>query len=213
MTNWESSKHIIEKHGAMTLEVPKPIMKWLRKGAEIARKKGKAANIDLIGHIREEYYYTETSAEFENFLYKDCLPQRNILNYGTNVKMLFKAVPYKLHDLWVNFQKKYEFNPPHKHSGVFSFVIYLKIPYDLKEEESLYPALNHEGHNHTSKFAFVNTNTLGKIFVQCLAIDKSFEGKIIMFPSEQIHTVFPFYTSDDYRISVSGNIRLNNETK
>ena len=155
MTNWESSKHIIEKHGAMTLEVPKPIMKWLRKGAEIARKKGKAANIDLIGHIREEYYY----------------------------------------------------------SGVFSFVIYLKIPYDLKEEESLYPALNHEGHNHTSKFAFVNTNTLGKIFVQCLAIDKSFEGKIIMFPSEQIHTVFPFYTSDDYRISVSGNIRLNNETK
>ena len=113
--------------------------------------------------------------------------------------------------MWVNFQKKHEFNPPHKHSGIYSFVIYLKIPFDLEKEESLYPTLNNEGQNHTSKFAFLNTNTLGRIFVQCLNVDKSFEGKIIMFPAEQLHTVFPFYTSADYRISVSGNIRLYNE--
>ena len=29
MTNWELSKPIIEKHGAITLEVPKSILKWL----------------------------------------------------------------------------------------------------------------------------------------------------------------------------------------
>ena len=37
-------------------------------------------------------------------------------------------------------------------------------------------------------------------------VDKSFEGKGFMFRSSQAHTVYPFYTSDDYRISISGNI-------
>jgi len=29
-----------------------------------------------------------------------------------------------------------------------------------------------------------------------------------MFPSQLIHAVYPFYTSDEYRISVSGNIKF-----
>tara|TARA_R110000803_G_C11987305_1_gene321507 strand:- start:2018 stop:2656 length:639 start_codon:yes stop_codon:yes gene_type:complete len=211
MTNWELSKPIIEKHGAITLEVPKSILKWLKEAAVRAKKNSKYANKDLIGHIKEEYYYTERSDKFEEFLYKKCLSQKNILNYTNSLKILFKSAPFRLSDMWVNFQKKHEFNPPHKHSGIYSFVIYLKIPFDLEKEESLYPTLNNEGQNHTSKFAFLNTNTLGRIFVQCLNVDKSFEGKIIMFPAEQLHTVFPFYTSADYRISVSGNIRLYNE--
>ena len=31
-------------------------------------------------------------------------------------------------------------------------------------------------------------------------------GKIIFFPSKLNHCVYPFYTSDDTRISISGNI-------
>jgi len=208
MTNWEESKNIIDHHGAVTAEVPKPLMKWLKDGAVKAKKEAIKANADLIGHIKEEYYYKDISPAFEKFLMDECLSQKNCLNYTESLRFLSKSAPCYLHDLWVNFQKKYEFNPPHKHSGIYSFVIYLQIPFDLKKEEELYPALNHENHNHTSKFAFVNTNTLGDIFCQCLSVDKSFEGKIILFPSKQIHQVFPFYTSNKYRISVSGNIRL-----
>ena len=211
MTNWEPSKPIIEKHGAMTLEVPTPIIKWLKETAMKAKKNAEYANKDLIGHIKEEYYYTEKSNKFEEFLYKKCLSHTNMLNYTDSIKVLFKSAPFRLADMWVNFQKKHEFNPPHKHSGIYSFVIYLQIPFDLKKEESFYPSLDDKGDNYTSKFAFLNTNTLGRIFVQCLNVDKSFEGKIILFPAEQMHTVFPFYSSDDYRISVSGNIRLYNE--
>ena len=40
-------------------------------------------------------------------------------------------------------------------------------------------------------------------------VDKSFEGKILMFPSYMQHQVFPFYTSDDYRITISGNAFFN----
>ena len=41
-----------------------------------------------------------------------------------------------------------------------------------------------------------------------LAVDKTFEGKMLMFDASQMHYVSPFYTSNDYRITVSGNILL-----
>ena len=41
-----------------------------------------------------------------------------------------------------------------------------------------------------------------------LDVDKTFEGKMLLFNAKQMHTVFPFYTSDAYRITVSGNIKI-----
>ena len=34
------------------------------------------------------------------------------------------------------------------------------------------------------------------------------ERVMLVFPAALQHAVYPFYTSDDYRISVSGNVRL-----
>ena len=34
-----------------------------------------------------------------------------------------------LKSVWVNFQKKYEFNPLHDHTGIISFVIWIDVPY------------------------------------------------------------------------------------
>ena len=39
-------------------------------------------------------------------------------------------------------------------------------------------------------------------------VDKSFEGKMLMFPAKLQHLVYPFYTSDKERITVSGNIKF-----
>ena len=39
--------------------------------------------------------------------------------------------------------------------------------------------------------------------------DHHWEQVIILFPSITQHCVYPFYTSDDYRITVSGNLYLN----
>ena len=49
----------------------------------------------------------------------------------SNNKYLVKA-------LWVNFQRQHEFNPPHDHSDELSFVAYLKIPKEIKEEYKNY---------------------------------------------------------------------------
>ena len=42
-----------------------------------------------------------------------------------------------------------------------------------------------------------------------LPVDKSWEGKFAIFPSELQHGVNPFYTSDEYRITISNNYFLN----
>ena len=34
--------------------------------------------------------------------------------------------------IWVNYQKQYEFNPIHKHTGLYSFVVFMKIPTHCK---------------------------------------------------------------------------------
>ena len=125
---------------------------------------------------------------------------------------LYSNLPsdYKLFisDLWVNYQKKYEFNPPHSHSGVASFVIFINIPYDLSEEEKVFHG---DGVVKTSKFEFLSpsNNHRGGVALDTLDVDKSFEGKVMFFRSDQMHTVYPFYTTDDYRITVSGNLFYN----
>ena len=40
-------------------------------------------------------------------------------------------------------------------------------------------------------------------------IKKTYEKKLIVFPARMNHGVMPFYSSDGYRISVSGNLEVN----
>jgi len=111
---------------------------------------------------------------------------------------------------WLNLQKKYEYRPLHCHndgSGKgLSFVTYIKIPYNLKDEDSF--------GNHTKKavifrngrLEFMYLNYSGKPITHTVNIDSSFEGKTLMFSNSMHHIVYPFYTSDEYRISLAGNI-------
>ena len=62
-------------------------------------------------------------------------------------------------------------------------------------------------------FSFYATNGLGEIVPHVIEADKSWEQVIMLFPSITHHQVYPFYTSDDYRITISGNMYLNPVTK
>ena len=86
----------------------------------------------------------------------------------------------------------------------------MQIPYDLKKEDGYFKDLPGTGRHayHTSRLTFVNTKTDGDILTSLVNVDKSFEGKMFMFPSRQKHLVYPFYTSNKYRITVSGNLKL-----
>jgi hypothetical protein len=57
-------------------------------------------------------------------------------------------------------------------------------------------------------FEFVHVDSFGKLQNTRLPVDKTWEGKIAVFPAELNHQVYPFYNTDELRISISGNVRL-----
>jgi hypothetical protein len=121
-------------------------------------------------------------------------------NYVKSMCFLTKDVPLSLDKPWMNLQKKYEFIPNHVHDGVLSYSCWVNVPYDLEKELK-----NNERLDYASLFQFSYSNILGTYANKTLPIDKTWEGKIIIFPAGLTHCVYPFYTSDDYRVSVSGN--------
>ena len=58
-------------------------------------------------------------------------------------------------------------------------------------------------------FQFQYSNILGQTRSFKYTLDKSWEGHMVIFPSQLIHQVYPFYNCDEERISVSGNILVN----
>ena len=92
----------------------------------------------------------------------------------------------------------------HIHTGALSFVIFCQIPYNLEDEDKVFQARN----NETSRFAFVSHTHLLQPGARPLDIDKDCVGKMLLFDARMPHMVYPFYTSDDVRITASGNIRF-----
>ena len=187
-------------------DVPKDI---LNKLDECIDEKGlNPVNGDLAGNIMHEYsipkgkpvvspmlmhMVTEFNKKYPNYIKK----AHSTLNY--------KQVDIELFNLWVNFQKKHEFNPMHVHDGLYSFVIWHKVPYDIKDEKARLPNIRDEDFR-AGMFAFFYSEPGGKIYQEAIPVDKNWQGKIALFPASLDHCVYPFYTSDDYRVSISGNI-------
>ena len=104
----------------------------------------------------------------------------------------------------INFQEKYEYNPVHNHTGLFSFVLWLNIPYTREDEDSVsFTPPNTPSSN--GNFELLYNDTLGAIKTVKLPMDSTFENSMVLFPAQMCHCVYPFFTSDDYRISVAGN--------
>ena len=99
----------------------------------------------------------------------------------------------RLRNLWVNYQKQYEYNPIHTHTGIVSFVIFTDIPYGSEERKS-----------HNSNGAF-------QLEADVLPVDKTWNGVILMFPSTTKHAVYPFKSTQKERVTVSGNLIWNVE--
>jgi len=107
----------------------------------------------------------------------------------------------KLTNLWINYMKKGEFNPDHVHDGDISFVIYLKVPEILREENK----------RNVSKSAGPGSISFsyGEEIKHYVNLHNFFpeETDLFVFPATLRHMVFPF-KSDCVRVSVSGNIDI-----
>ena len=164
------------------------------------------------GTIENEFSLPKSLRYMNNLLAPICEKFEENFNHLEQVNVLSEGLPVALNNMWVNFQRKGEFLPIHNHAGIYSFVIWIKIPYNLSDEQthekSRYPSTVGPSHNLAGNFQFVYINSIGRIQCREIPLDKTWENKMVLFPSIMHHVVYPFYTSDEDRISVSGNFKL-----
>ena len=158
----------------------------------------------LAGNLSEEYNLFQYNDDkyksvFEEIrvhcaLYDTCAKEGLAEAYEHSLRIM------KLESIWVNFQKPFEWNPEHNHSGDISFVIYLKTPNDMNAERE------HETQKGNSPTAGSISFGYGEDSIYnstSLNIEPK-ERDIIVFPHWLRHQVYPF-TTDVERWSVAGN--------
>jgi len=103
----------------------------------------------------------------------------------------------RLDTLWINFSQKNDFNPPHNHTGVLSFVIFCKVPQEIFEVTA------DSNHQQPGNLVFQYGEKICN-YMGCEFPIKPYDDLMFIFPSELKHYV-PSYWIDAERISVSGN--------
>lgn len=177
--------------GILTDTIPKKLYDELLSESDYAESK----NPDLVSGCTDKgvvkhKYLVDTKDEFFKYIRTLFLTYDKNFPTFKNIKLLTKDLDFNLDNPWLNYQRKGEYVPNHIHDGLFSYSLWLKIP--IK-----------------SKFEFIYTNIIGNIEQYAIHLTEEDEGKIIFFPAKLPHTVYPFFDSDDVRISISGNISIN----
>ena len=150
----------------------------------------------LAGEIKYEIRLTK---EFLDQNLKDVL-YKFVFNFvkSTLQKEIKK---FDLKSSWAVCQFESDYNPIHWHDGHLSGVMYTKIPSDFGGS---YKELNKNGN-----IAFIHGST--QLTSSSVFDVKPKIGDLFLFPSNMMHTVYPFF-SDEERRSVSFNVFLDKET-
>tara|TARA_A100001515_G_C4520697_1_gene193402 strand:- start:83 stop:736 length:654 start_codon:yes stop_codon:yes gene_type:complete len=187
---------------------------YLWKIIEEGKKNNLSYKSELAGHLSNSFKIEDTN----NWFFKNVLDKliSTFYNYNEgshpkNVSVLSSDNNFviRLEQFWANYQYKHEFNPPHNHSGLYAFVIWMKIPYTSEEQKKLkfLDGLN-DADKKAGDFEFLYTNLLGDITTKLIPMSPEMEGTIILFPAQFMHCVYPFYDCDEPRISLSGNLMI-----
>jgi len=102
---------------------------------------------------------------------------------------------------WLNVQSKNEYIPNHTHDGIFSYVVWVSVPI-LPDELEKRP--------YTGNFDITYPTVIGGLKSHKILVQKDNEGGIILFPAMLQHCVYPFFEGDGKRLSISGNVILQN---
>ena len=190
----------------MRVNIPKNIIDKLKKEGKKLKPKD-SYNKNLAGHLNHQYKYP---VEIQNWFYRATTPYWDAYRQGHCEFHGIKNLRLELgaDDLWVNFMKPGDFNPMHTHGGDYSFVLFLDVPKQLTEEQE-----NFEGTSHapgTLQFEFTQQAKPRYATTGHNARPKT--GEMYIFPALLQHWVCPF-KSKVTRISVSGNLRIENRDK
>ena len=202
--------------GWVESQLEKPHMDFLWETIEKAKKKKLCHKDQLVGHLSNSF---ELKDEGDWFM-------RNVLcrnidmflesNYGKHPMRPYtldtENIGISLGRMWVNYQYQTEFNPYHNHGGLYSFVIWMKIPYSCKEQRKIKLVQGmKEQDKKAGIFEFEYTDMLGQISNFPYHMEPELEGTMLFFPAGLKHCVYPFYECNEPRISISGNLYISSK--
>ena len=179
---------------------------------ESIENRGQDWKPNLAGQIDSSYLISDKN----NWFYNNTLERlcnaysKTFYNVGEKLPTSNKHL-YYLDTMWVNYQKQTEFNPTHDHKGVYSFVIWMQIPTEYNEQKEN-PIAKNTNNDVISNFCFEYRDMIGEYRKYVYKMSKEMEGKMLFFPSNLTHAVYPFYNCSENRISISGNIGLDTNT-
>ena len=198
--------------------IPPAIITHLWECIEKAKKKNIDCRDTLAGNVTSSLVLED----IDNKFYRHILAQP-VAEYVTNYSDFFETIrnsPFSddgeisdktceivLDQMWVNFQKKHEFNPFHHHKGLLSFVLWLRVPTEYEAQKELDIAKTANS-NSISNVAFFYQDILGTLRTHMVEMGQRAQSNMYLFPATLNHEVYPFYECDTERISISGNIML-----
>jgi len=152
----------------------------------------------FVNEMANEFIYMRSQA-----LVMNQIIQCFALNPLSNLFVPEEHFKLKMKELWLNSMIAGDYQPVHQHSGLFSFVAYISVPYTGEEEHKLNKTIEKEKNsNGCTEFM----NFFGHDNIQ-MNVTKKIEQTLVLFPSWVTHTVYPF-RSKGRRITVSGNIYI-----
>jgi len=174
---------------------------------------------DLIGQLDTSLYLSKSKPVIERLALKMAREHEQKAGHWHSCKMNFSIEQQKIIDaiemkgnpvlflesLWVNFQRRYEYQPIHDHRGIYSFIIFYEIPYLMKDEIAVSPGKN-SSQRKAGVLSFHYVNYEGKIRGLDIPADTNWKKRMILFPATLMHSVYPFFSTDKYRITISGNL-------
>ena len=184
--------------GMIPQEIYQPVMQEITE-IEADDRGVMKMNRTLAGQIEREYQLEKSKPHIVPFLEEMGREYQKNWDY-------YQGQNLKVDSLWVNLQKKTEYNPIHNHDGILSYVAWMEIPYKRFDELNQNHSKDSRTKNLSSTFQFIYSSIVGQITHDVYEVENGWEGRIVMFPSKLLHIVYPFYTSDNYRISIAGNL-------
>lgn len=158
----------------------------------------------LAGHLSTQllfnedtiaWFYNETASIWDTYRENHC-QFHDIPSY---------RVEMGARELWINYMKAGDFNPPHTHSGDYSFVLFVDVPKSLEKEQQAF-----EGSaSKPGALMFEYTQQARPRWATTGRTVEPRTGEMYIFPSLLQHWVAPFKSSGT-RISVSGNLHIAN---
>ena len=177
-------------------QVDKECLEKIRKLCKKKKKKDYRKN--LAGLLKQEYGIDKNKVFLSLSAYFNSYIKASVEHYSCS----YSGTKIIMESAWVNYMVKNEINPLHTHSKDLSFVLFIKVPKNLKKEieetvssDSKPGSVNFVNDLKDNKFYISANNFVPEV------------GDLFIFPASLHHYVNSFKSNGE-RVSVSGNLEI-----